>query len=311
MKYSIDEVSIHKEMMFCAGWFSWDETVSYPEVSIANAGVILTPLLTIKERPDVAAVHGGHALRWGFELRCILKDGTQEALRELTIIVGSGLNAARIKPLSSNARKQARRSFDSCVDRFFAEVNSKKIANILEIGSRARSGIIRKGFFNNTDYTGLDIMEGPNVDIVGDAHFLSRIFPKNHFDFIYSISTFEHLLFPWKVAIEMNAVLKMGGMAFIQSHQTWPIHDAPWDYFRFSEYSWHALFNADTGYELLLAANGDRATIVSCTQSEDFSTFLENQPGYLSSACLVRKIANTDIDWNVDPMNVIEKRYPA
>lgn len=311
MIYSIDEVSFHKDMMYCAGWFSRDENALYPDIYIINSGHTLNPVLTIKERPDVAAVHGQNALRWGFELRCILKDGTPEAMRDLTIIVVSAGNTVKIKPLSTNARKQARCSLDQCADNFFAEVNSKEKAKLLEIGSRARSGIIRKDLFHGIHYTGLDIMDGPNVDIVGDAHALSQIFPNNHFDFIYSISTFEHLLFPWKVAIEMNAVLKVGGLAFIQSHQTWPIHDEPWDYFRFSEYSWHALFNAYTGYKVIRATQGDRSTIVSCTQSEDFSTFLENQPGYLSSACLVRKIANTEINWKIDPMNVIHNRYPA
>jgi hypothetical protein len=310
MLYSIDELSFHKSMVFCSGWFSRDH-LSRCEIYISNSGHILTPTITAKKRPDVASIHGRNALWWGFELRCILNDGSPDALRELTIVVINGGNEVRIMPLSSNARRQARLSLDQCLEHFFTEVNSKSDAKILEIGSRARSGIVRKSLFNKIQYIGLDIMEGPNVDVVGDAHRLSEIFPKNEFDFIYSISTFEHLLMPWKVAVEMNSVMKRGGFAFIQSHQSWPIHDEPWDYFRFSKYSWLSLFNASTGYEVIHAVHGDPASILSITQSEDFSTFLEDQPSYLSSACLVKKIKDADVDWDINPNDIVKNGYPV
>ncbi|MBL6996159.1 hypothetical protein [Desulfobacula sp.] len=71
--------------------------------------------------------------------------------------------------------------------------------SILEIGSRNVTGITRREWFPHCiDYVGFDVLAGDDVDIVGDAHKLSENCPSEHFDFVYSISVFEHLLFPWK-----------------------------------------------------------------------------------------------------------------
>ena len=61
-------------------------------------------------------------------------------------------------------------------------------------------------------YTGIDIVAGENVDVVGDAHQLSEYFDEDCFDAVFSISTFEHLAMPWKAAIEINRVMKTGGV---------------------------------------------------------------------------------------------------
>jgi hypothetical protein len=39
---------------------------------------------------------------------------------------------------------------------------------------------------------------------------------------------------PWKAVIEIIKVMSPGGLIFTQPHQTWPIHETPWDYWRFS-----------------------------------------------------------------------------
>jgi ubiquinone/menaquinone biosynthesis C-methylase UbiE len=101
-------------------------------------------------------------------------------------------------------------------------------ATILEIGSREVSGNSRRASFHTKNgYTGMDIHSGPGVDIVGDAHKLSSMFHGNHFDAVFSISVFEHLAFPWKAVMEMNAVLKLGGLCYVSTHPVWPPHDLP------------------------------------------------------------------------------------
>lgn len=77
--------------------------------------------------------------------------------------------------------------------------------SILEIGSRNVTGILRRDSFPHCDdYVGFDVLAGDGVDIVGDAHKLSDNCSLEHFDYVYSVSVFEHLLFPWKAVLEIN-----------------------------------------------------------------------------------------------------------
>lgn len=185
----------------------------------------------------------------------------------------------------------------------------KKKTKMLDIGGRDRSGLDRSKLFPEIDVVVLDILKGDNVDVVGDAHELSKYFGKESFDAIHSICVFEHLLQPWKVAIEMNKVLKKNGVALIFTHQTIGMHDIPWDYFRFSDSSWDAIFNKYTGFEIL-----DRAL--------DFEQFIipfvlrpgkedaEKAAGFEGSTVLIRKISECELAWDVPCKEIITSSYP-
>jgi len=193
---------------------------------------------------------------------------------------------------------------------FFGMTRERGTKDLLEIGSRARSGNVYKELIGEgVKYTGLDIVSGPNVDIVGDAHQLSSLVRRNSVDAIFSISTFEHLSMPWKVAIEMNRVMRKGAIAFIQTHQTWAVHEAPWDYWRFSSYAWDSLFNAATGFRVVDAAMGEPAAIVPLLVSEA-SLGLQDQPAFLGSAVVVEKISRTRLKWPVDTASIARDSYP-
>src|SRR5207302_7313256 len=179
---------------------------------------------------------------------------------------------------------------------FFQQVTPD--ATVLEIGSRARSGISRRDRFPaGSKYVGLDIASGPNVDIVGDAHDLST-FIHEPVDFVLSMSTFEHLLMPWKVAIEMSTVMRVGAIAYIESHQAWPLHEEPWDFWRFSANAWQGLFNTHTGFEIVESGYQFPASITTLVDAGPPSHGLETQPAWLISACLARKIADPLVTWN-------------
>jgi len=87
-----------------------------------------------------------------------------------------------------------------------------------------------------------DIENGIDVDVVADAHKLAEKFGENSVDAIVACSVFEHLEKPWVVAKEFEKVLKAGGAFFIQTHQTFPLHAYPSDYFRFSDLALKSLF---------------------------------------------------------------------
>jgi len=196
---------------------------------------------------------------------------------------------------------------------FWEFVRAHPQASVLEIGSRARSGISRRSLFPATcSYTGFDIVAGENVDIVGDAHALSRILPADHFDVVFSVSVWEHLSMPWLVSLELNKVMKVGGMAMINTHQSWPSHEEPWDYFRFSNESWDALFNAQTGFEIVA-----RGTGIPCVMGESqfhpsiHASRVEWHYGYLATRCVAKKIGETRLEWPVDPAIVSKGKYPG
>ena len=165
---------------------------------------------------------------------------------------------------------------------FLEKLKENSTGVLLEIGSRARSGKTYRDWFPNTmSYIGLDVTDGPNVDIIGDAHHITR-YIKTKVDFVFSISTFEHLLMPWKAVIEINKVMSPGGVIFTQSHQTWTIHETPWDFWRFTRDGWSGLFNRHTGFEIVQTSYAQRSAYIP-----SFWT----QPGYQLRCSGIRLIS--------------------
>lgn len=179
---------------------------------------------------------------------------------------------------------------------------------VLDIGGRARSGKDYRSELPDLDVRTVDIIAAEGVDIVADAHELSEHIPPGSVDAIYSVSTFEHLLMPWKVALEMNKVLKPGGLAFIHTHQTVGIHDAPWDFLRFSDASWDGIFNALTGFEILGREMDNHQFILPWIFRLD-KLNTERSAGFEGSAVLVRKTSESALDWPVRVSDAINTTY--
>jgi len=186
--------------------------------------------------------------------------------------------------------------------------------SILEIGSRNVTGVTRRDLFPHCeDYVGFDVLAGDGVDIVGDAHRLSESCPLEHFDFVYSVSVFEHLLFPWKVVLEINKIMKTGGYMFLSTHPVWPTHELPWDFWRFPCNGLDALFNKYTGFQIVSIAEGVPAKIYSLSEdapARDHYLFTVNQ----AVALIVRKTGSYRSDllkWDIDIKDVINTMYPS
>lgn len=181
---------------------------------------------------------------------------------------------------------------------------------MLEIGSRARSGVIRRGLAPPAwGYVGMDIVPGPNVDVVGDAHELSRLLPPSSFDAAMSLSVFEHLMMPWKVVIELNRVLKTGALVFIQTHQTFPLHDEPWDFWRISSDAWPALFNARTGFRIIDSGMAEPLMFVAKRWHPGVN--LHESRGCAVSSVIAEKTGETGLAWDVDLRDVLGGQYPG
>ncbi len=228
-----------------------------------------------------------------FSLRAWLADGSAIALEDALT------NAAHGDP------------YYQSWENFIAYLGRFESGAVLELGSRARSAITRRHRIpGRLEYVGLDILAGPNVDVVGDAHELGRLFPDRRFVAVFSTSVFEHLAMPWKVALELNRVLEPGGIVYTSTHQTWPPHEEPWDFWRFSRHSWRTLFNTATGFEVIEAVEGEPARVHACRTSP-VTREMPDSLCWLGSAALVRKTHDTQLAWPV-PLDVAAgAMYPA
>jgi hypothetical protein len=82
---------------------------------------------------------------------------------------------------------------------------------------------------------GIDIQPGADVDVVADLEDLSHyvgVLPRP--DIVISCSVYEHLHHPWRATREIASWLNPGGLLYIQTHQTFPLHGYPDDCWRFT-----------------------------------------------------------------------------
>ena len=102
------------------------------------------------------------------------------------------------------------RRFLSTVAEFFPRcfVDSR----VLEIGSLDVNGSARS-FFNNCDYTGVDVAPGPGVDVVCGGHEYDE--PDGSFDIVLSMETMEHNPYWVGTVTNMLRLCRTGGMVFM------------------------------------------------------------------------------------------------
>ena len=138
-------------------------------------------------------------------------------------------------------------------EKFYEKYCKINIENkkILDVGSYDVNGTM-KPIFEKGQYVGLDMEEGPNVDIVGVSHDIP--FEQDEFDIVISSSCFEHDDMFWVSFQEMCRVLKPGGYMYIQAPSNGPYHGWPGDNWRFYIDSWKALekWGKKLGYDIEL-----------------------------------------------------------
>lgn len=247
---------------------------------------------TCQARFDVTVVVGPHAGQLcGGRLAAILEDGSPHQICKLGLY----------RPSAAS----------DLAERFFNALGQMHRPSVLEVGARARSGITRNDRLpQDARYVGCDILAGDNVDVVCDAHALSHHLPGGSFDAVMAFSVLEHLLMPWKFVLELNKVMATGAIGLFTTHQAWPIHDAPWDYWRFSDRAWTGLLNPGTGFAIIGAAMGEPAYLVAA-DTHPVTSFGAEPNGFLASNVLFRKITETDLHWDVDAANLVASAYPA
>jgi SAM-dependent methyltransferase len=96
-----------------------------------------------------------------------------------------------------------------------------------------------------TRWVGLDIMRGASVDVVASADALP--FMNATFDHVLLSQVLEHVPNPSAVLADAYRVLRPGGTICVSAPQAWPVHGAPHDYYRFTEFGLRHLLT-DAGF---------------------------------------------------------------
>jgi hypothetical protein len=159
-----------------------------------------------------------------------------------------------IAPLATFEIGDARPHGNFVFDDFMARCQAMNRPRVLELGTKrsiaSRSTRRDSWIPHASEYLGTDINSGVDVDIVADAHRLTETVGEEQFDVIISCSTFEHFKYPHRVAHEIMKALRIGGVVFIQTHQSFPLHAYPYDYFRFSREALAGLFGTQMGFQV-------------------------------------------------------------
>lgn len=131
---------------------------------------------------------------------------------------------------------------------FFTYLNKYNNPKILDFGSQSVSNHIdAKNLLNKMnikyDYTGVDIVEGKNVDIILEDPYKFKKIKDNIYDVVISTSVFEHVEFFWLTYLEILRILKPNGLFYLNVPSNGDFHRWPSDCWRFYPDSGNALIN--------------------------------------------------------------------
>ena len=105
-----------------------------------------------------------------------------------------------------------------------------------------------------TNYIGLDIDDrgldhtGSVIDVYYDGEHIP--FEDGYFDSIFSSEVYEHVPNLWDIMLEINRVIKIGGIMMVSAPFAWNEHGVPYDFQRFTQYGMRNLLESN-GFEII------------------------------------------------------------
>ena len=139
---------------------------------------------------------------------------------------------------------------------------------VLEIGSKDYGSTSSfRDFYAGSQYVGLDMSEGKDVDVIVDLCKGVGPLAENHFDLGICCSVLEHVEKPWLFAENLTRLIRPGGRLYMSVPWVWRYHAYPDDYFRFShrgvmslfgEFTWASVFySTSTEGEFIAIGDGE------------------------------------------------------
>lgn len=99
--------------------------------------------------------------------------------------------------------------------------------------------------FPNKHFVGCDMRKGSGVDKILNLHHIDV--PSNTVGTVFCLDTLEHVEYPHKALEEIYRITKPNGMAVISSVMNYPIHNHPFDYWRFTPEAFRSLLKPFSG----------------------------------------------------------------
>jgi SAM-dependent methyltransferase len=114
---------------------------------------------------------------------------------------------------------------------------------VLDVGCGERP---YRDLFENTRYIGINYgLEGASPDVAADAQALP--IAAESVDVVFSTQVIEHLPHPERMLREAWRVLRPNGSLILSGPFYWPLHEEPYDFFRFTKYGFERLV-AEAGF---------------------------------------------------------------
>jgi len=146
---------------------------------------------------------------------------------------------------------------------------TKDIEEALKIHAKGRLLDIGCGnkpyaiFLNETiEHVGCDIAQSSEmkVDLICPATAI--LSENNSFDTILCTQVLEHVEDTDKILSECYRVLKPGGKIILTCPMYWPLHEEPFDFFRFTKYGLKCVFEKAGFVNLTIKENGGKYSVL-------------------------------------------------
>lgn len=103
---------------------------------------------------------------------------------------------------------------------------------VVEIGSGAKS---RRILFPRSNFVTMDFVKREGIDVVASISDLP--FRDETVDFVLCENVLEHIPEPERAITQVWSAIRKGGYLYLVTPFLFPLHDLPYDFYRYTEYS--------------------------------------------------------------------------
>lgn len=139
-------------------------------------------------------------------------------------------------------------------------------------------------------YFGCDIVQSSQnrVDLICEATHIPLM--NQSFDLIFSTQTIEHVGLHDKMISEAYRLIKPGGVFILSGPMYWPLHEEPYDFFRFTKFGFKLSLER-AGFSVVeVLANGGKWALLG-------QTILQTLPKWVLKPRVFRLLINSFFLW--------------